>query len=220
MNDEALRTFMCEAEAVVNSWPLMTESITSPGSAEALTSNHFLTLKMKGVLPPPGVFTSADLYSRKWWWWVQHLTNEFWCRWRKEFLLSLQEQQKWTRPRKNLKVDDVVILKDNDTPRNQWKVCRVAEALPDEDGLVREVRLEIGSSNLALMEREVSLCPRWRDQSTSWSYWPQMNQMSRDQGIPVEEPSQRKQKKRLCINIPCLWTIENGQWYNYVTICE
>lgn len=67
MNDEALRTFMCEAEAVVNSWPLMTESITSPGSAEALTSNHFLTLKMKVVLPPPGVFTSADLYSRKWW---------------------------------------------------------------------------------------------------------------------------------------------------------
>lgn len=63
MNDEALRTFMCEAEAVVNSWPLTTESITSPGSAEALTPNHFLTLKTKVVLPPPGVFTSANLYS-------------------------------------------------------------------------------------------------------------------------------------------------------------
>jgi len=70
-------------------------------------------------------------------------------------------------PKENIKVDDVVILKDNDTPRNQWKVCRVAEALPDEDGLVREVRLEIGSPNLALTEREVSLCPCWRDQSTS-----------------------------------------------------
>ena len=89
MNDEALRTFMCEAEAVVNSRPLTTESITSPGSAEALTPNHFLTLKAKVVLPPPGVFKSADLYSRKWWRRVQHLTNEFWCRWRKEFLLSL-----------------------------------------------------------------------------------------------------------------------------------
>jgi len=94
MKDEALRTFMCEAEAVVNSRPLTTESITSPGSAEALTPNHFLTLKTKVVLPPPGVFTSADLYSRKWWRRVQHLTNEFWCRWRKEFLLSLQKRQK------------------------------------------------------------------------------------------------------------------------------
>ena len=88
---EALRTFMCEAEAVVNSGPLTSESITPPGSAEALTPNHFLTLKTKVVLPPPGVFKSADFYSRKWWRWVHHLTNEFWCRWKKEFLLSLQE---------------------------------------------------------------------------------------------------------------------------------
>ena len=47
------------AEAVVNSRPLTAESITSPGSAEALTPNHFLTLKTKVVLPPPGVFKSA-----------------------------------------------------------------------------------------------------------------------------------------------------------------
>ena len=33
-------------------------------------------------------------------------------------------------------------------PRNQWRVCRVVEALPDEDGLVSKVKLEIGSQNL------------------------------------------------------------------------
>ena len=60
VNDEALRTFMCEAEAVVNSRPL-----TSPGLAEALTPNHLITLKTNVVLPPPGVFKSADLYSRE-----------------------------------------------------------------------------------------------------------------------------------------------------------
>ena len=150
MNDEALRTFMCEAEAVVNSRPLTAESITSPGSAEALTPNHFLTLKTKVVVPPPGIFKSADLYSKKWWRRVQHLTNEFWLRWKKEFLLSLQEQQKWTKPRKNLQVNDVVIIKEDDVPRNQWRVCRVVEALPDEDGLVRIVKLEVGNRNLAL----------------------------------------------------------------------
>ena len=149
MNDEALRTFMCEAEAVVNSRPLTAESITSPGSAEALTPNHFLTLKTKVVVPPPGIFKSADLYSKKWWQRVQHLTNEFWLRWKKEFLLSLQERQKWTKPRKNLQVNDVVIIKEDDVPRNQWRVCRVVEALPDEDGLVRKVKLEVGNRNLA-----------------------------------------------------------------------
>ena len=149
MNDEALRTFMCEAEAVVNSRPLTAEGIASPGSAEPLTPNHFLTLKTKVVFPPPGIFKSADLYSRKWWRRVQHLTNEFWIRWKKEFLLSLQERQKWTKPRKNLQVNDVVIVKEDDVPRNQWRVCRVVEALPDEDGLVRKVKLEVGNRNLA-----------------------------------------------------------------------
>ena len=148
MNGEALRTFMCEAEAVVNSRPLTSEGITSSDTAGPLTLNHFLTLKTKVVLPPPGKFTSADLYSRKWWRRVQHLMNEFWSRWKKEFLLSLQTRQKWTRPRKNLQVNDIVIIKDDVLPRNQWKLCRVIEAQPDQDGLVRKVTLDVGSQNL------------------------------------------------------------------------
>ena len=61
----------------------------------------------------------------------------------------LQERQKWTRPKQNLRVNDVVIVKDDDILRNQWRVCRVVEALPCEDGLVREVKLEVGSQKLA-----------------------------------------------------------------------
>ena len=89
MNDEVLRTFMCEAEAVVNSRPLTATGTTSSETAEPLT-----TLKIKVVLPPPGAFTSADLYSRKWWRRVQQLTNKLWFRWKKEFLLSMQARQK------------------------------------------------------------------------------------------------------------------------------
>ena len=95
LDDEALSTFMCEAEAIVNSRPLTVNNISSPDSLEALTPNHLLTMKTKVVLPPPGVFQAADQYSRKRWRRVQHLSNEFWTRWRKEFLQSLQEHQKW-----------------------------------------------------------------------------------------------------------------------------
>ncbi|KAK3745616.1 hypothetical protein QZH41_013726 [Actinostola sp. cb2023] len=119
LNDEALRTFMCEAEAVVNSRPLTTDNINSTDSLEALTPNHLLTLKTKVILPPPGVFNAADQYSRKQWRRVQHLTNEFWTRWRKEFLHSLQERQKWSRKRRNFQTGDVVILKEEDSPRNR-----------------------------------------------------------------------------------------------------
>lgn len=147
LNDEALRTFMCEAEAVVNGRPLTADGRTAP--MEALTPNHFLTMKSKVILPPPGNFQAADLYSRKWWRRVQHLTNEFWIRWRKEFLLSLQERQKWTRQRRNMEPDDIVLIKDDDSPRNQWRLSKVTDVIRDEDGLVRKVRLLVGSPNLS-----------------------------------------------------------------------
>ena len=43
---------------------------------------------------------------------MQHNTEEFWYRWRKEFLQSLQTRQKWNDKRRNLKVGDIVILKN------------------------------------------------------------------------------------------------------------
>ena len=119
LNDEALRTFMCETEAVINSRPLTAENLMSPDSVEVLTPNHILTMKTKVVLLPPGHFQSADQYSKKWWRRVQHLTNEFWCRWKKEFLHTLQERKKWTQTRRNIQHNDIVILKDEDLPCNQ-----------------------------------------------------------------------------------------------------
>ncbi|CAB4033304.1 Hypothetical predicted protein, partial [Paramuricea clavata] len=91
LDDESLRTLFCEVEAIVNSHPLTVDSMNDPDSLSPLTPNHLLTMMSKIVLPPPGVFQSVDLYSRKRWRRVQNLANEFWSRWRKEFLHSLQQ---------------------------------------------------------------------------------------------------------------------------------
>ena len=149
LDDESLRTFMAEAEAVVNSRPLTVESLSSPEGVEPLTPNHLLTAKSKVVLPPPGVFQRADLYLRKRWRRVQHLANEFWTRWKREYLQSLQERQKWTRPRRNLAVNDVVIVKNDNLPRNLWQIARVENVFPDTDGYVRKVKLAIGDASLS-----------------------------------------------------------------------
>ncbi|KAK3702244.1 hypothetical protein QZH41_016772 [Actinostola sp. cb2023] len=92
-------------------------------NVEPLTPNHLLTMKTKILLP--GVFMKADLYCRKRWRRVQHLTNEFWKKWRKEYLQTLQMRKKWTAPTRNVKVDDVVIIKDDNLPMNDWKLARV-----------------------------------------------------------------------------------------------
>ena len=65
LDDESLRKLMCEAEAIVHSRPLATDGLTTPSSQEPLTPNHLLTMKSNVLLPPPGDFKRADLYSRK-----------------------------------------------------------------------------------------------------------------------------------------------------------
>jgi hypothetical protein len=118
LDEESLQTFMCETEAIVNSRPLTVTNLSSPTDAEPLTPNHLLTMKSRLLLPPPGEFQRADQYVVKRWRRVQYLVNQFWSRWlwrwRKEFLCTLQERQKWSNPR----VGDIVLIKDDNVPRN------------------------------------------------------------------------------------------------------
>ena len=148
LDDESLTTFFCEAEAIVNSRPLTVDSINDPDSLSPLTPNHLLTMKSKIVLPPPGVFESADHYSIKRWRRVQHLANEFWSRWRKEFLHGLQQRQKWRNQKRNLQVGDIVIVKDANLPRNCWRLGRISKTFLGEDGYVRTVELTVGDPSL------------------------------------------------------------------------
>jgi hypothetical protein len=67
LDDESLRTLFCEVEAIVYSRPLTIDSMNDPDSLSPLTPKHLLTMKSKIVLPPPGVFQSVGLYSRKHW---------------------------------------------------------------------------------------------------------------------------------------------------------
>ena len=141
LDDEAFRTFMTEAECIVYSRSLSTNDLNDPEAPKPLTPNHLFTLKAKVVLPPPGKFLQADLYSRKWWRRVQYLDNEFWFRWRREFLHSLQTRNKWTYTKRNLSVGDVVISKEEEGPHNQWPLARVVEVYPSEDECIRKVKI-------------------------------------------------------------------------------
>ena len=112
---------------------------------------NLLTLKTKIILPPPGVFQKEDLYCRKRWRQVQHLANEFWSRWRKEFLSNLQTRQKWLTQKRNFSINDIVLVKDENLARNQWPLARVTETFPDpDDGLVRKVKLLVSTSKSKL----------------------------------------------------------------------
>ena len=146
LDDETLHTLLVEAEAIVNSRPLTVDNINDPDSLP-LAPSQLLTMKSKVVQPPPGVFQKADLYARKRWRRVQHLANEFWDRWRKEVLRSLQKRQKWNVERRNFQVGDLVLIRDDDVVRNHWPRGIVVETFPDSEGLVRTVNLRVANSS-------------------------------------------------------------------------
>ena len=97
LDEESFRTLMCEVEAIINSRPLTTVS-GEPDDLEPLTPNHILTTKSTVILPPPGKFQKNDVYMRRRWRRVQHLANLFWSRWKKEYLVVMQERSKWQHP--------------------------------------------------------------------------------------------------------------------------
>ena len=134
---------MCETEAIVNSRPLTVDNISSPTEAEPLTPNHLLTMKSRVLLPPPEEFQRADLYLVKRWRRVHYIVNQFWSHWRKEFLYTLKQRQKWNKPRRNMQTGDIVLIKEDNVPRNLWRKAYVEEAYTDNDGLVRKVKVTV-----------------------------------------------------------------------------
>lgn len=168
LDDEGFRTLLKEVQTVVNSRPLALNDMSSPDSPEPLTPNHLLTMKSKVLMPPPGIFLREDLHLCRRWRRVQLLANVFWDRWRKEFLYTLQLCKKWIKSQRNMAVNDVVTVKDKNVPRNAWRLARVEEVFPSNDGLVRKVKLAWPLAVLTNKEGELMKCSILNDPSTSW----------------------------------------------------
>ena len=122
----------------------------SDESLESLCPSNLLTMKTNVVMPPPGVFQRTDVYCRRRWRTVQYIANQFWSRWRKEYLLALQERPKWNTVRPNMEVGDIVLLVDEDVKRNKWPMGRVVKVSPGDDGLVRKVDAKTSGSDILL----------------------------------------------------------------------
>ena len=137
LNDESLRTFLAEVEKIMNDRPITRVSHDSRDQ-EALTPNHVLLLRRNAALAPDDI--EEDKYRTRWRL-IHSLANQFWQRWTREYLPTLQERQRWLNVRPNFRVGDLVLLADKNAPRGQWPKALVEETYPDADGIVRRVIL-------------------------------------------------------------------------------
>ena len=95
LDEVSLSTLFAEVDAIVNSRPMKIETINDVNSEVEILPNHIIIMKSKVVMPPRGVFGKPDLYCHRRWRRIQHISNEFWIRWQKKSLVTLQERQKW-----------------------------------------------------------------------------------------------------------------------------
>lgn len=65
---------------------------------------------------------------------AQHFANFFWSRWLKEYVPTLLARQKWTQRENPLKIGDVVLVVEDQAPRNVWRKALVTKTFPNKDG--------------------------------------------------------------------------------------
>ena len=83
---------------------------------------------------------------------VQSITEQFWRVWTKVYFPTLLRRSKWHHEKRNLQVGDVCLLRDSNAVRGEWRLCRVNEVMPGNDGNVRNVKVMVPPPSLRLMK--------------------------------------------------------------------
>lgn len=133
-------TALAQIEACLNSRPIMVDS-TDPNEPGALTPGHFLTGGPITSLPNPDL-TSIPSNRLKHWETVKAQTQKFWKRWRNEYLNTLQQKSKWKFAKDSVKINDIVIIKDDHSPPTFWPLGKIVQVHPGADGLIRVASIQ------------------------------------------------------------------------------
>ena len=124
---EEMTTILTEVEATLNSRPLtfVNNDLDEP---QPLTPAHFLVGKRLTSLPPKQLLAAngnptlnREEMTRRWRY-RQRLMIRFWSSWRKDYLLDLKSAHcSDTQQPTLLKVGDIVLLGDDNMPRQTWE---------------------------------------------------------------------------------------------------
>lgn len=139
-----LITVLTESEAVINSRPL-TVLFDDLNDLLPLCPNDLLIGRRPTCLPKVQTTASEAQDISRLWRKRNRLVDSFWKRWRNEYLINLRCFESSLRDRGYIGVRDVVIVKEDMVPRNQWKMARVEQVQQGRDGRVRSAMVRFAS---------------------------------------------------------------------------
>lgn len=155
---EELYTVLTEIEACLNSRPL-TPISEDPSDLLPLTPGHFLTGAPLTALPDEELtLVPVNRLSR--WQHVQQIVQKFWSRWSNEYLSYLQTRAKWHRDKPvELKLNDLVLLKEDNLPPLQWKMGRIVMLHPGMDNIARVATIKTSTGEVKRSVNKLCLLP-------------------------------------------------------------
>lgn len=154
---EEWSTLLVEIEGILNSRPLCPLT-ADPDDLEAITPNHFLN----GDIAHPLTEAETDRSFRGFPSRLLELNDMkrvFWKQWSSDYLQQLQSRPKWLQTKPNFKVNDLVIIKEDNIPSFNWLLGRIVEVHPGKDGLVRVATVKTKSRVYAVPIRRLCLLP-------------------------------------------------------------
>jgi len=132
---EEFETLVIEVEAMLNSRPLIPHP-SNPNDLNAITPGHALI--GSELTSSVDVRSDATLHTKgDRWQQVSEVKHQFWKRWSAEYLHELQQRHKWKQPVRDVEINTLVIIRENNIPVLQWPLGRIVKVIKGEDGFVR-----------------------------------------------------------------------------------
>lgn len=161
-NIDEFHTALLNAEAVVNSRPISAVS-DDAHDIVPITPGHLLLGRPLQTLPD--YLTRDDKHTAVAILWRQRqkLHAEYWTRWKRAYLESLQKAQKWANVNAiPPKIGEVVLVLDKDLPKLLWPLAVIIDTHCGRDNRIRSVTLRCRGE---LMRRHVHSIMRLEEQT-------------------------------------------------------
>ena len=89
---------------------------------------------------------NRTIHGIEWSLFIQKIVDSFWKRWERDVFPTLVPRKKWIVEKRNVRLDDIVVTKDENAVRGSWTVGRVVSVYPGEDGRVRNEKIKTATS--------------------------------------------------------------------------
>ena len=132
---EELSTMLVQVEACLNSRPLAPIP-DAEDCVEVLAPGHFLIGRSLEAMPDPSESYNRFITLLKRWQLVQSMFRHFWQQWSDKYLTSLAQINKWHNPSRNIQVDDIVVIKEENLVALKFPLAQVIKTHPGKDGRV------------------------------------------------------------------------------------